>query len=353
MTAIDTLGLRFAVPDAQVATAPPELRGLRRDGIRMLVARGRASELHHARLRDLPRWLDPGDVLVVNSSAVWPAAVDVADEPLRVHLSTRMPDGSWLVELRIPDGAASRQFTGGRRGQLLLLPGGGSVCLLAPHPTGGAEPARLWRATVELPASARRYLARHGRPIRYGAPDGHWALRHYQTIFAREEGSAEPPSAGLGFTPRLVASLAARGVEVASLVLQTGVSSQEAHEAPYAEQYLVPPATAAAVNRAAARGGRVIAVGTTVVRALETVAEGGKHVSAGKGWTDLVVTPERGVSVIDGLLTGWHEPAASHLQLLEAVAGRDLLERSYTEALEAGYLWHQFGDVHLILPERR
>jgi S-adenosylmethionine:tRNA ribosyltransferase-isomerase len=111
----------------------------------------------------------------------------------------------------------------------------------------------------------------------------------------------------------------------------------------------VPDFTAQRVNATHAMGRRVIAIGTTVVRALESAVDGDGVVHPFDGWTDLVVTPERGVRAIDGLLTGWHEPEASHLLMLEAVAGRELLERSYDASLAEGYLWHEFGDVHLVL----
>jgi S-adenosylmethionine:tRNA ribosyltransferase-isomerase len=137
---------------------------------------------------------------------------------------------------------------------------------------------------------------------------------------------------------------------VTPLVLHTGVASLEADELPYPEHVIVSEATAERVNATRAAGGRVVAIGTTVVRALESAGDECGVVHALDGWTDLVITPERGVRVVDGLLTGWHEPEASHLLLLEAVAGRALLERSYAASLSEGYRWHEFGDVHLILP---
>jgi S-adenosylmethionine:tRNA ribosyltransferase-isomerase len=194
------------------------------------------------------------------------------------------------------------------------------------------------------------YLAVHGRPIRYGYVTRDWPLGTYQNVYAREPGSAEMPSAGRAFTPELLTGLMTRGVAVAPLVLHSGVSSPEADEAPYPEPYRVSESTAALVNHTRARDGRVVAVGTTVVRALETVADATGVAHPGEGWTDVVVTPERGVRVVDGLLTGWHEPRASHLALVEAVAGRPLLERSYQAAVEDGYHWHEFGDLHLVLP---
>jgi S-adenosylmethionine:tRNA ribosyltransferase-isomerase len=168
-------------------------------------------------------------------------------------------------------------------------------------------------------------------------------------VFSRVPGSAELPSAGRPFSPRVLARLGP-GVGVAPLVLHTGVSSQERGERPYPERFEVPTSTAARVNAARAAGGRVIAVGTTVTRALETAAAPDGTVSAASGWTSLMIAPERGVRAVDGLITGWHEPDASHLLLLEAVAGRELVERSYEAAVAAGYRWHEFGDSHLLLP---
>jgi S-adenosylmethionine:tRNA ribosyltransferase-isomerase len=286
-------------------------------------------------------------VLVVNTSATLPAALSArrADgSELALHLSTPAVDATaqWVVELR-RDGA---RFTGGRPGERLALPGGARATLLARHLTG----RRLWLAALDTgPASVPDYLARHGAPIRYAHTRGAWPLADYQTIFALHPGSAEMPSAARPFTPELVTALVARGIVIAPLTLHTGVSSLEAGEAPYPERFSVPATTARLVNAARAGGGRVIAVGTTVVRALETVALPFGHVEADAGWTRHVVTPACGVRVVDGLLTGWHEPDASHLQLLEAVAGRALVEDSYAAALDGGYRWHEFGDVHLIL----
>jgi S-adenosylmethionine:tRNA ribosyltransferase-isomerase len=339
------------LPARREAHEPPEARGLRRDEVRMLVASGgaAATSIAHAHARDLPDHVRAGDVLVVNSSATLPAALPArrADgSELRLHLST--PDaagdaGRWVVELR-RDGA---RFGGARAGERLTLPAGATATLLAPYLMG----ARLWLATIDIPPAAfEDYLADHGAPIRYDHTRGEWPLADYQTVFARHPGSAEMPSAGRPFTPELVTRLVAGGVVVVPLVLHTGVSSLEAGEAPYPERFAVPSTTARLINAARAGGGRVIAVGTSVVRALETVALPFGHVEADAGWTRHVVTPRCGVRVVDGLLTGWHDPDASHLLLLEAVGGRALIEDSYRAALEHGYRWHEFGDVHLILP---
>jgi S-adenosylmethionine:tRNA ribosyltransferase-isomerase len=217
--------------------------------------------------------------------------------------------------------------------------------LAAPHLGSG----RLWVAGLALPAPLPAYLDRHGAPIRYAHERADRPLADHQTVFARVPGSAEMPSAGRPFTPRLLRALAARGIGVARIVLHTGVSSQERGELPYAERYAVPAATAARINAARRAGGRVIAVGTTVTRALETVAAADGTVAAGAGWTTLVITPERGVRAVDGLISGWHDPDASHLLLLEAVAGAATVTRAYDAALAAGYRWHEFGDAALLL----
>jgi S-adenosylmethionine:tRNA ribosyltransferase-isomerase len=205
-------------------------------------------------------------------------------------------------------------------------------------------------AQLDLPGGLLAYLAEHGRPIRYGSPEHEWPLDAYQTVFATEPGSAEMPSAGRGFTAELVTALVARGVVFAPITLHCGVSSPEAGEAPQPEVYRVPATTAAVVNAARSAGHRVIAVGTTATRALETTADHAGAVHPGAGWTELVITPERGVRAVDGLITGWHEPEASHLDLIEAVAGRATLERSYAAAHALGYHGHEFGDFHLVLP---
>ncbi|MEU4215829.1 S-adenosylmethionine:tRNA ribosyltransferase-isomerase [Actinoplanes sp. NPDC026623] len=334
--------LDFALPAALEAHEPPEARGLARDGVRMLVGERAAGTVRHHRFAELPALLRPGDVLIVNTSATLPAAVPVACGPLTVHFSTETDDGSWLVELRRRSGKATAPYPGGAEGRRYPLPGGGAVTLRERYSAG-----RLWRADVDTAgaASVPDLLSARGRPIRYAYVRRHWPLSCYQTVFGVHPGSAEMPSAGRPFTHATVTRLVVAGVSVVPVLLHTGVASPEAHERPYPERFSVPPQTARAVARARADGGRVIAVGTTAVRALESAAAGPAH-----GWTDLVITPERGLRVVDGLLTGFHEPRASHLDLLAAVAGTPLLERGYAAALDAGYLWHEFGDVNLLLP---
>jgi S-adenosylmethionine:tRNA ribosyltransferase-isomerase len=338
--------LRFELPPELEATVPPEARGITRDAVRMMVAYRGDGRLVHTNFGALPQFLEPGDMIVINTSGTLAAAIDVvgpADSSMSVHLSTRLPADLWVVELR-RDGGPFRE---GAVGQSYELPSGGVVELLAPY---GGSNGRLWVASLRLPSPLLTYLARYGRPIRYGYVKTNWPLAMYQNVYTTEPGSAEMPSAGRPFTPDVITRLVAKGVGVAPLLLHTGVSSLESHEAPYPEYFRVTQHTARAVNDARREGGRIIAIGTTVVRALETVVDDRGRVHAGDGWTETVIRPDRPVRAVDGLLTGWHEPEASHLDMLEAVGGRSLIEASYEAALAEGYLWHEFGDVHLILP---
>ncbi|MFG1810259.1 S-adenosylmethionine:tRNA ribosyltransferase-isomerase [Streptomyces sp. NPDC049040] len=339
----------FRVPPESLAAAPRA----RRDGVRLLVGRKGSGEVAHHAFRELPGLLRAGDVLVVNTSRTLPAAVDgrLGDDPVVVHFSTRRDDGRWVVEVRDPDGRGSTvRRTGGPAGAAVRLAGGERLLLDEP-----LDPCadRLWVASASM-ADPVRHLHRHGRPIRYSYTERDQPLSAHQTVFATPSpdglGSAEMPSAARPFTAPLVTELVSRGVQIAPIVLHTGVASTEAYEPPYAEPYAVPAPTAWQVNAARAAGGRVVAVGTTAVRALESAADRDGVVRPAHGWTDLVITPERGVRAVDGLLTGLHEPEASHLLMLRAVSADDLLERVYAEALRHRYLWHEFGDVNLLLP---
>ncbi len=332
----------FVLPQRLEATEPPPVR----DGVRLLVAR--PSGMTHARFGQLGEFLSPGDLVVVNTSATLAAAADGnrAGVPVEVHFSAELDDGAWVVEVR-PAGASAGPVTDLRPGEVITLDAGAALTVDRPHPAGQA---RLWRARPRIDGGARLFLTRHGRPIRYAYVPRPWPLPDYQTVFAREPGSAEMPSAGRPFTAQVVTDLVTRGAALAPIVLHAGVSSQEAGEPPQPERFRVPEATARLVNVTREAGGRVIAVGTTVTRALESAASPDGFVRPGHGWTDLVLGPARPARAVTGLVTGWHAPGASHLALLTAVAGADLVERAYTEAVRSGYRWHEFGDSCLLLP---
>ena len=361
---LDTL--EFELPPELEAHEPPEARGLRRDQVRLMVSCKRDDAVIHTKFHDLQTFLEAGDVLVINTSGTLPAALPatrIDGTKLELHLSTHLPGDVWTVELRtlsdqdpLSNRASSTQpYRASLEGETLTLPGGASVRILAPYlldRTNAAKTtgSRLWLAILELREPFLAYLERFGKAIRYGYVPQDWPMGTYQTVYATEPGSAEMPSAGRAFTPELITQLVARGVQIAPLILHTGVASLEDHEPPFEEFYRVPLETARTVNQARVDGRRVIAVGTTVVRALETVTDAHGISHPGSGWTREIITPERGVNSINGILTGWHEPRATHLAMLEAIAGRNHLEVAYTAALEGRYLWHEFGDLHLILP---
>lgn len=347
------------VPEELSARVPVEERepGRGRDGVRLLVSAGERPP-RVGWFTELPGLLRAGDLLVVNTSATLPAAADghLGGESVVVHFSTRGdgpgPGERWAVELRSPDGRGTTGARpGGPAGAVVALAGGARLELVEPL-AAGAE--RLWWARAEgFGASVVAWLRRYGRPVRYAYTAREQPLAAYQTVFsaAGEDGggSAEMPSAGRPFTARTVTELVRAGVQFAPVTLHTGVASAELHEPPYPERYAVSAHAAWLVNAVRAGGGRVIAVGTTAVRALESAVGPDGRVRASSGWTDLVVTPERGVRGVDGLLTGLHEPEASHLLMLEAVAGAAAVERGYEAAVRARLLWHEFGDVHLLV----
>jgi S-adenosylmethionine:tRNA ribosyltransferase-isomerase len=334
--------LDFALPEGLEATEPPPVR----DGVRLLVAT--PGGVTHARFSQLAEFLAPGDLVVVNTSATLAAAVDGsrAGAGVEVHFSAELDDGAWVVEVR-PAGVSAGPVADLRPGEVITLDAGAALILDRPRPAGQT---RLWEARPRIDGGVSWFLTRHGRPIRYTYVPRPWPLPEYQTVFAREPGSAEMPSAGRPFTGQVVTELVTRGVTLAPVVLHTGVSSQEPGEPPQPERFRVPAATARLVNSTRQAGGRVIAVGTTVTRALESAADPDGSVHPRHGWTDLVLGPARPARAVTGLVTGWHAPGASHLALLAAVAGTALVERAYAEAVRSGYHWHEFGDSCLLLP---
>lgn len=333
------------------ASKPAEERGQARDGVRMLVAT--PDGLAHAKFADLRRFLASGDLIVVNTSATLAAAVDGAraGAPVTVHFSTPLEDGSWVAELREGDPGRGR-VTGARVGERIALPGDATLTLLRRYPEPDSD--RLWEVALSKRAhfggEVAAYLARYGRPIRYSYVPDPWPIAAYQTVFSREPGSAEMPSAGRPFTERLVVDLITAGIVIAPITLHAGVASLETHEPPLPERFRVPASTARLVNLTRSAGRRVVAVGTTVTRALESVAGPDGSVSAGHGWTGLVLGGDNPTRAVTGIITGWHDPEASHLALLEAVAGPALVKAAYAESDASGYLGHEFGDSCLLLP---
>lgn len=358
--------ISFTPPGERTAASPAEARGIARDQVRLLVADG--DRARHAIFRDLADHLEPGDLVVVNTSRTVAGEVDArltggweASRDVVVHVAMDLRDGTWVVELRTaPD--ASRAVLDAAPGQVLTLTSAGGAAvltLLSPYPRSYSSPAgdgnRLWRAAYDGDTPLRDVLDHVGRPIAYGYLDRRYDLGDYQTIFGTTPGSAEMPSAARPFTPDVVTRLVSHGIGIAPVLLHTGVSSQETGEAPQAEWFEVGEPAARLVNSTRAGGGRIVAVGTTVTRALESAVSGPQGralLTASSGWTERVVTREHPPRIVDGLITGWHDPQASHLLLVESIAGEGLAQTAYDAAVAGGYRWHEFGDSALFLPAR-
>jgi S-adenosylmethionine:tRNA ribosyltransferase-isomerase len=350
--------IEFSLPPELEASAPPEARGLRRDQVRLMVSNYSTDQVRHNRFYHLDKYLDEGDVIVINTSRTRNSALLALREDgtaVELHLSTHFDDDLWTVEVRAMDELGkTKHLEDAREGEILTLPDGAFAILRGPYLSDCVDHSKasetLWLAEVHFPYPVDDYLERHGFPIRYNYVKDKWPLDYYQTVYATESGSAEMPSAGRPFTSKLLKRLQAKGIQIAPLILHTGVSNIDTHEPPYKEFYRVTLETAHMVNEARAFSHRIVAVGTTAIRALETVTNGVGETHAGEGWTCLVITPQRGLRAVNALITGMHEPDASHLAILEALAGQSHIKLAYDEALRKSYLWHEFGDLHLIIP---
>jgi len=339
---LDLVGLEL--PSALRASLPAELRGLRRDHVRLMVIDRRTRTVTHTRFNHLGAYLGPGDLLVVNSSRTLPAALAArrdSGEAIELRLCVRRP-AAWDV-LAVEASPPHRNVPL-EPGERITLAGGEIARVTGRRP----DIPLLWR--LEISAGSLEPILEAGHPIRYSYMPVAVPMEYYQNVYASRPGSAETPSAGRAFTWELLLALRRTGVRVAEIVLHTGLSSfqDDAFDAEhhlFEEWYEVEVPAARAVNGAR----RVIAVGTTVVRALETTAGADRIVRPARGWTRLKIESSSRLRVVDALLTGFHEPQASHFDLLQAFVDEPLLRRAYAEAIERGYLWHEFGDAALIL----
>lgn len=343
----------YELPPEAIAQEPVEPR----DASRLLVLHRDQGRLEHRIFRDLPEYLRPPDVLVVNESRVRPARLVGEKEGtggvVELLLLRPDPDGAWECLAR-----PGRRLRPGHR----LVFGGGELRaeVLASLP---GSPAGVRRVRLEHEGSLDEVLERLGKvPL---PPYIHRELEdpeRYQTVYAKEVGSAAAPTAGLHFTPELLDRIRAMGVQVVPVVLHVGldtfrpVTEEEAEDHPmHQEYYAIPPETARAVNEARARGGRVVAVGTTSVRALESAAlraeeaGTGERVAAGSGWTGLYIYPGYRFRAVDALITNFHLPRSTLLLLVSAFAGRETILEAYRVALAEGYRFYSFGDAMLIL----
>ncbi|MBE9169737.1 S-adenosylmethionine:tRNA ribosyltransferase-isomerase [Pleurocapsales cyanobacterium LEGE 06147] len=342
----------FALPPELSAQAPAERRGIARDAVRLLIIHRDSFEVEHSRFDRLGTFLRPDDLLVFNSSRTLPAILNGCAIPngpcLQVRLAQRLPDDTWLALLLCQ---RSNSFDCGLQSGLELKFGQNLTATV-----GDRDPniPRLWQLRFSQSGTAlMNLLYRLGQPIRYEYVAAPWDLDDYQTVYAKEPGSAEMPSAGRAFTWKLLFDLKRRGIETTDIVLHTGLSSYmddelDARHPVSEEAYFISEAAAKKINQTRQAKGRIIAVGTTVVRALESASDGQGQIKPGQGYTRLHITADRALQTVDGLLTGLHEPQASHLDLLAAFLPPAIIQSAYTQAIQQGYLWHEFGDLNLI-----
>jgi S-adenosylmethionine:tRNA ribosyltransferase-isomerase len=345
----------FTLPPELSAKEPPERRGVPRDQVRLLVIDRASGEIEHSRFDKIDNYLRKNDLLVFNSSRTLPASMHGCDcsrkhgPCMEVRLAERLPDDSWLALLLCEKGDP---FGCGLQPAMQIQFAEGLVATVEER---DARIPRLWKLRFSISGTALvDFIYRLGKPIRYEYVSAPWDLDYYQTVYATEPGSAEMPSAGRAFTWKLLLDLKRKGVDAAYIVLHTGLSSYmdddlDAQHPASEEEYFVSDTTAEKINQTRARGGRVIAVGTTVVRALESVADEHGRVRGKQGYTQLKIDNQHRLRAVDGLLTGLHEPEASHLDLLSAFLPAEKIRSAYEEAVARRYLWHEFGDLNLIL----
>src|SRR6266567_2703744 len=345
----------FVLPPELSAKEPPERRGISRDQVRLLVIDRASGKIQHSRFDRIDNYLRENDLLVFNSSRTLPASLrgcdcSAAHGPcMDVRLAERLPDDSWLALLLCEQGDP---FGCGLRPEMQIeFAEGLSATVLERD----ASIPRLWKLRFSTSGTQLVDLIyRLGKPIRYEYVSAPWDLDYYQTVYATEPGSAEMPSAGRAFTWKLLLDRKRRGVDAAYIVLHAGLSSYmddelDAQHPSSEEEYLVSATTAEKINLTRAKDGRVIAVGTTVVRALESVVDETGCVTGVHGYTRLKIDNHHRLKAVDGLLTGLHEPEASHLNLLSAFLPAEQIRAAYEEAIARKYLWHEFGDLNLIL----
>ncbi|MEO8110925.1 MAG: S-adenosylmethionine:tRNA ribosyltransferase-isomerase [Ginsengibacter sp.] len=351
MTATAPSIIQFDLPPNLACPKPTEERKIKRDEVRLLVTT-KSGSIGHTIFNHLTTFLKEGDVLVVNTSATIPSALPILlpnDKKGKLHFSTKLNDKQWLVEIREITGNKTKRWKEGKEEMVFHLPTLTAITLKQKFYKNDKW-LDLWIAEFNNDLHVENYLEAFARPIQYEHLEKQYPLSYYQTFFSFHPGSSEMPSAGRGFTPGLIERLLKKGIVIVPVLLHTGVSSLEEYETPYPEYMEIDPVAAAVINTAKRENRRIIGVGTTVVRAVESAANEQAIVTPSQGKTELFIDENYSMKIINGLLTGFHEPKATHLNMLQAIAGYGHIERAYHAAIEGGYYWHQFGDLHLILP---
>ena len=345
--------LSFDLPDELSATKPPELRGINRDEVKLLIINRNDYMTYHSTFNHLSDFLRSGDLLIFNSSRTLPASLKTINKgkgkPSEVRLAEHLPDDTWLVLFLFDKETPKNSLI--KCGQKIEFESDLTAVVEKPD----SHNPRLWKIKFSKTGAALIdifYMI--GKPIRYGYISAPLPLEYYMTVFAIDPGSSEMPSAGRAFTWKMLFDLKNKNIGTSFLTLHTGLSSYmdddlSATHVVSEEEYFIPAGTASRIRTAKAKGGRIIAVGTTVVRALESSASLTGKVVAGHSYTNLKITGEHKLKIANGLITGFHEPQASHLDLISAFLNPSQIREAYEQAIERKYLWHEFGDLCLIV----
>jgi S-adenosylmethionine:tRNA ribosyltransferase-isomerase len=334
----------FYLPEELIAQRPVEPR----DSSRLMVVRREGGALEHRLFRDLIEYLNPGDALVVNESRVIPARLFGTREgtggAIEVLLLKRLDQNRW--ECLVKPGKKARP------GQRIEFGGGRLVAtVLDTTEVGGRIIEFAYEGVFE------QILDELGQmPLPPYITERLEDAERYQTVYARERGSAAAPTAGLHFTPELLERIQAKGVELHKVLLHVGLGTfrpvqteDPLEHKMHSEFYRITPETAEALNQVKARGGRIIAVGTTTVRTLESRTTADGIIQAGEGWTEIFIYPGYRFKAIDALVTNFHLPKSTLLMLIAALAGRERVLAAYAEAVRERYRFFSFGDAMLIL----
>lgn len=331
----------FYLPNELNASQPPERRGVRRDHVKLMVLDKITGKVKHDQFFRLMDYLKPGDLLVMNNSRTLPAILLAKilrdQQKVEIRLAKRRSEGIWdvlIVSEKVNLGD-TLQFSPDLYATVIDL-----------KETSPLKTIHFSKTGTELLNS----IYTLGDPVRYEYINCEWELDYYQTVFASQPGSVEMPSAGRAFSWEMLFNLRRKGVGLEFIQLHTGLSymlddEYEPSPADNYEEYYLSQTTLEKVQKTRAAGGRVIAVGTTVVRALETAAKTGVL----SGETNLYINSQFPLKMVDGIITGFHEPKASHLDMLTAFVAQDILWKAYQEAIHRRYLWHEFGDMNLII----
>lgn len=335
----------FYLPSELNASHPPERRGIRRDHVRMMVLDKKTGFVSHDNFFRLADYLNPGDLIVMNNSRTVPAILNASlyrhtkriHKQVEIRLARRRNEETWDA-LIVTDDV--------QLGDILQFSSDLSAVVMDIKKDSPLKTISFSKKGTEL----FNCIYAIGEPVRYEYIHNKWGLDYYQTVFASHPGSVEMPSAGRAFSWELLFHLQRKGIELDFIQLHTGLSyllDDELETSPTDnyEEYHLSENTIEKIRKTKASGGRVIAVGTTVVRALESAGITG----ALNGVTNLYINQNFRLKMIDGIITGLHEPKASHLDMLTAFVPQHLLWNAYEEAIAQRYLWHEFGDMNLIL----